>query len=106
MKTEAAMPPFCFKRSATNMETNFIALVPYFKFERRLTFVMTCDVVGLHWLRDSFLCLVDAELQNTFVIGDGTPIASDDRCRLAAVKVRDEQANEILPSYQSDFIWH
>jgi hypothetical protein len=88
------------------METNFIALVPDFPFVRRPTFVMACDVVGLHWLRDSFLCLVDAELQNTFVIGDGTPIASDDRCRLTVVKVRDEQVNEILPSDQSDFIWH
>ena len=88
------------------METNFIALVPYFKFERRPTFTMTCDVVGLHWLRDSFLRLADAGPQNTFVIGDGTPIASDDRCRLAVVNVRDEQANEILPSDQSDFIWH
>ena len=61
-----------------NMETNFIALVPGFKFERRPTFVLTCDAAGLRWLRDAFLELVEAESEDSFIVGDGIPIASDD----------------------------
>jgi hypothetical protein len=99
------MPPFFFQ-VAMKMETNFIALVPSFKFERHPTFVLTCDPVSLRWLRDSFLQLLDAEPGISFVIGDGTPIASDDRCRLTVVKSRNRQASEILPSVQSAFIWH
>lgn len=88
------------------METNFIALVPGFKFERHPTFVVTCDAAGLRWLRDRFLELLDAEPENSFIVGDGIPIASDDMCRLTVVKSRNGHASEILPSVQPDFIWH
>ena len=72
-----------------NMETNFIALVPGFKFERRPTFVLTCDAAGLRWLRDAFLELVEAESEDSFIVGDGIPIAHTATC------------SGIIP----DFIW-
>jgi hypothetical protein len=93
-------------RVIVNMEANFIALVPGFKFDRRPTFMLTCDAVGLRWLRDGFLGLVDAEPGASLVIGDGIPIASDDRCRLIVVEIHNRQASEILPSDHFDFIWH
>jgi hypothetical protein len=83
-------------------ETNFIALVPGFKFERRPTFVLTCDADGLRRIRDGFLGFLDAKTQDFFVIGDGIPIASDDMCRLTVAKSHNAQASEILPS----LLWH
>jgi hypothetical protein len=88
-----------------NIEANFIALVPSFKFERSPMFVSALDAVGLRWLRDGFLELVDADAGASFVIGDGAPIASDDRCKLIAVKARTGQASKILPIDQSNFAW-
>jgi hypothetical protein len=83
-------------------ETNFIALVPGFKFERRPTFVLACDADGLRWIRYGFLGFLDAKTQHFFVIGDGIPIASDDMCRLTVAKSHNAQASEILPS----LLWH
>jgi len=65
-----------------------------------------CIVGGRVELGASVRLMSHVVIDGRTMIGDGTPIASDDRCRLAVVNVRDEQANEILPSDQSDFIWH
>jgi hypothetical protein len=86
------------------MEANFIALVPSFKFERSPTFVLACDVVGLHLLHASFLGLVDVELETSFVVGDGVNMSSDDRCIMAVVNACDEES-EILRLDQSNFTW-
>jgi hypothetical protein len=88
------------------METNFVALVGGFKFERRPTFILTCDAVGLRWLRDGFLTLMDADRGNSFIVGNGTPIASDDLCKLTVVKSRNRQPSKVLPSVPTDFEWH
>jgi hypothetical protein len=87
-----------------NVESNFIAHVPNFKFERSPTFLLACDATGLHWLQDRFLGLFDAG--TSFVIGDGAAIASDGRFRLIVMKDRDDRESEILRSKPSEFIWH
>jgi hypothetical protein len=86
-------------------QTNFIALVPRFKFEASLTFVLACDAIGLHFLRQNFLELVDSEPETSFVIGDGLTIASDDRCRLTVITNDDVEKSEIVQSNESEFTW-
>jgi hypothetical protein len=78
------------------MTSNLIALVPEFKIERRPTFVLNCDVEGLKWLHDRFCDLSIAESEESFVIGDGAPIVSDERCGLTVLNVR---------CGPSEFIW-
>ncbi|WP_291870108.1 hypothetical protein [Bradyrhizobium sp.] len=87
------------------METNFIALVPSFKFEPDPTFVLACDAIGLRLLRDSFLELENAEPETFFVVGDGVKMASDERCRLTIVRASVGEESEILRSNQSECIW-
>lgn len=87
------------------METNFVALVPKFKFERGPAFVLVCDAIGLQWLRTRFVELIGAKPEASFVIGDGTPISSDDKCRLTVAEARNGDTSEIARSDRGDFTW-
>jgi|SRR5579872_659568 len=86
------------------MQTNFIALVPRFKFEAGPTFLLACDAIGLHFLCQNFLELVDSGPETSFVIGDGLTIASDDRCRLTVMTADDVEKSGIVQS-KSGFTW-
>jgi hypothetical protein len=87
------------------MTANLIALVPKFKLERRPTFVLSCDADGLNWLKDRFRGLAEAESNESFVIGDGAPIVSDDRCRLTVVSMHGAESDRIKRSGHSEFTW-
>jgi hypothetical protein len=87
------------------MLTNFIALIPFFKSERSWTFLLACDAVGLYWLRDRFLQLVDSKPDASFVIGDGLGIASDGRCVLIVEKARNHEPSVIERLSQINFTW-
>jgi hypothetical protein len=88
-----------------NMENNFIALVPRFKFERHPTFVVTCDTFGLSWLRERFVGLADAKRGSSFVVGDGVEIASDHRCKLTVIRTQEGRESEISKLGPTEFIW-
>jgi hypothetical protein len=87
------------------MTTNLIALVPKFKLERGPTFVLSCDADGLNWLKDRFGGLVEAEPNESFMIGDGAPIGSDDRCRLTVVGAHGADSDRIKRCGHSEFTW-
>lgn len=87
------------------MAENFIALVPKFKFESRPTFLLSCDAHGLRWLRDCFLALDGSDNGFSFVIGDGEPIESDNKCKLTieiSSKIAVERIDQTGPD---DFLW-
>jgi hypothetical protein len=87
------------------MHSNFIALVPSLKFTPGPAFLLTCDAMGVQWLRDRFLWLVDAKSDPSFVIGNGIPIESDSRCILTVTKVQGNRSSEIQWRDQTHFTW-
>jgi hypothetical protein len=87
-------------------ETNFIALVRRFKFEVGPTFVLACDTVGLAWLQDRFCDPGEFDHADSFLIGDQTVIASDDKCRLTVVRDKHEPRGKIFGSDGTSYIWH
>lgn len=87
------------------MAENFIALVPKFKFESRPTFLLSCDAYGLRWLRDRFLAVDGSDNGFFFVVGDGEPIESDNKCKLTieiSPKIAVERIDQTGPD---DFLW-
>ena len=87
------------------MQANFIALVRQFKFQDGPTFVLDCDATGLTWLQHRFRDLVEADDQGSFVMGNRTVFASDDKCRLNVVRDKDEPTGEIFNTDGTNFIW-
>ena len=87
------------------MIDNFIALVSRFKFERGPAFVLTCDTATLHWLENAFLALGDGESQAPIVVGNGSPISSDERCHLVVEIARGGRVAEIRQLDRSRFCW-
>ena len=85
----------------SQFDSNFIALLPKFNFTPQPIFVIACDVIGVNWLRDRFLALVNSD--TPFVIGDGVVISSDHRCKLSVAPAR--RLSEIRELDQSNFTW-
>lgn len=84
--------------------TNFMAIVPKYKFETGPTFMLSCDSDGLRWIKENILFC--QQIGGAFVLGNGKPISSDDLCVLKVQVSKDREPELISCSGKSEFTWN
>jgi hypothetical protein len=96
---------FSAHQITTVLPTNFIAVVPKYKLEQGPTFLLACDATGLDWLTCRFGEFSTSPANSNFLVGDGSPIASDGKCQLTITLTDERNRQPISPKRKVTFIW-